>query len=545
MSLLSGFNVTFPEVELLGEAAIAAFAGGAIPVGWNVVTPQQLGVPSQYWDGNYFTNNGASAIVLQQGSTWIVSFRGTDGSNDVLQYPELVFGTYINHFQPLLSAVASNAPAGTSFDFTGASLGGGATNQMADIAGSQYGGKFAAAHFVAFASPDISTANGILNIGFENDPIYKAIAGYRDFSSSLDNLVLATSQYMQGNYDGLHPPDDYAHNAALAFDAFTRLQTSAFFDQMSPDSVVIFDEFSGTVQDTTPGRENTGAFYLGSNAVDVIIGRNGDDHIEGFAGNDTLLGGAGNEILLGGAGNDVLNGGSGNDYIDGGPGIDIATFSGVRSQYTVDRLAPSEYQVVGPDGTDTVANVEILQFSDTTLPLDVDLTTPALTTYQKMYGVAPSSAELSVLVQFNSAQFAYGVQIQTQDPIVYVYSALGQALAEASDTGSTAFKSTWGPIAIPSDATFAVQAYANVFGVAGLPAQIQHFVDQLNFYESIYTASGAFGTDANRIDLLARGAIFGQMLGVKAEIPAAVATAVTDTSLVGVSGQHDGLLGLI
>src|SRR5262249_5905998 len=162
MSLLSGFNVTFPEVELLGEAAIAAFAGGAIPVGWNVVTPQQLGVPSQYWDGNYFTNNGASAIVLQQGSTWIVSFRGTDGSNDVLQYPELVFGTYINHFQPLLSAVASNAPAGTSFDFTGASLGGGATNQMADIAGSQYGGKFAAAHFVAFASPDISTANGIL-----------------------------------------------------------------------------------------------------------------------------------------------------------------------------------------------------------------------------------------------------------------------------------------------------------------------------------------------------------------------------------------------
>jgi hemolysin type calcium-binding protein len=541
MSLLSGFNVTFPEVELLGEAAIAAFAGGAIPAGWNVITPQQLGVPSQYWDGNYFTNNGASAIVLQQGSTWIVSFRGTDGSNDILQYPELVFGTYINHFQPLLNAVASNAPPGTSFDFTGASLGGGATDQMADIAGSQYGGKFASAHFVAFASPNISTANGILNIGFENDPIYKAIAGYKDFSSSLDNLVLATSQYMQGNYDGLHPPDDYAHNAGLAFDAFARLQTSAFFDQMSPDSVVIFDEFSGIVQDTTPGRENTGAFYLGSDGADVIIGRNGDDHIEGFAGNDTLLGGAGNDILLGGAGNDVLDGGSGNDLIDGGPGIDVATFSGVRSQYTIERLASSEYQVVGPDGTDTVDNVEILTFSDTTLPLDVDLTTPALTTYQKMYGVAPSSAELSVLVQFNSAQCAYGVQIQVQDPTVYVYSALGQALAEGSDTGSTAFKSTWGPIAISSDATFAVQAYANVFGVASTPAQIQHFVDQLNFYESIYTASGAFGTDANRIDLLARGAIFGQMLGVEAEIPApvaAAATAVTDTPLVGVNGQQ-------
>jgi Ca2+-binding RTX toxin-like protein len=311
MSLLSGFSVTLPEVELLGEAARAAFAGGAIPPGWNVITPQQLGVPSQYWDGNYFTNNGASAIVLQQGSTWIVSFRGTDGSDDILQYPELLFGTYINHFQPLLNAVASHAPDGTSFYFTGASLGGGATNLMANIAGSQYGGEFASARFVAFASPNISTANGILNIGFENDSVYKAITGYNNFSSSLDNLVLATQQYMQGNYDGLQPPDGYAHNAALAFDAFARLETTVFFNQMIPDSVVIFDAFSGTVQDITPGRENIGVFYLGENVADVIIGRNGDDHIEGFAGDDTLLGTGGNDAISGGLGNDTLDGGGG------------------------------------------------------------------------------------------------------------------------------------------------------------------------------------------------------------------------------------------
>ena len=101
--------------------------------------------------------------------------------------------------------------------------------------------------------------------------------------------------------------------------------------------------------------------------------------------------------------------------------------------------------------------------------------------------------------------------------------------------------------------SFSTLAYNLVFGHPGTTAQIQHFVDQLNFYESIYTASGAFGTDANRIDLLARGAIFGQMLGVKAEIPpvvpavamAAAATAVTDTTLVGVSAQHDMAHGLI
>src|SRR5262249_60506984 len=134
-------------------------------------------------------------------------------------------------------------------------------------------------------------------------------------------LILATSQYMQGKYNGLLPPDYYAHNAGLAFDAFARLQNSVFFNQMTADSVVIFDAFSGTVQDITPGRENTGVFYLGENVADVIIGRNGDDHIEGFGGDDTLLGGPGNDTLVGGQGNDTLVGGPGNDSLDGGPGL--------------------------------------------------------------------------------------------------------------------------------------------------------------------------------------------------------------------------------
>ena len=60
---------------------------------------------------------------------------------------------------------------------------------MAKIAATAYGGRFADATFVAFASPNISNAEGILNIGFENDPVYKAVGLYKDFASSLDNLV--------------------------------------------------------------------------------------------------------------------------------------------------------------------------------------------------------------------------------------------------------------------------------------------------------------------------------------------------------------------
>jgi RTX calcium-binding nonapeptide repeat (4 copies) len=350
MGLLTGFNITLPETEMLGQAASAAYSGAAIPNGWSVLTPQQLGLPSQYWDGIYFSNNGASAIVLQQGNAIVVSFRGTDSQEDFAYYPELLSGTYINRFEPLLATIAALAPGGTHFYFTGHSLGGGTVNEMADIASYQYAGRFAAAQFVAFASPAITNANGILNIGFENDPIYKVLENYSDKASSLDNLVLATAEYMAGNYDGRQPTDYYAHSlSALA--VIGRLEGSAFYDFMTPDPVVIFDAYSGLVTDVTPGREGRGAFYLGEAVADQIIGRAGDDFIEGFAGDDTL------------------SGGTGNDRLDGGTGFDAAQYSGSWMSYGVTWTDSTNWTVIdwrqnSPDGFDIIANIEQLRFSD-------------------------------------------------------------------------------------------------------------------------------------------------------------------------------------
>jgi hypothetical protein len=350
MGLFSSFNITITETEMLGQAARAAFSGGAIPNGWSVVTPQQLGVASQYWDGIYFSNNGASAIVLQQGNALIVSFRGTDSQEDFGYYPELLLGTYIDQFEPLLTELAARAPGDTHFYFTGDSLGGGAVNEMADIASSQYAGRFAPAKFLAFASPVISNANGILNVGFENDPIYKLLENYSDNASSLDHLVLASAEYMAGNYDGRQPLDYYAHSAS-ALAVIGRLEGSAFYDFMTPDSVVIFDAYSGPVTDVTPGRESRGAFYLGEAVADQIAGRAGDDFIEGFAGDDTLSGRAGN------------------DRLDGGTGFDAALYSGSWMSYGITGSESTNWTVVdwrqnSPDGLDIIANIEQLRFSD-------------------------------------------------------------------------------------------------------------------------------------------------------------------------------------
>ena len=61
-------------------------------------------------------------------------------------------------------------------------------------------------------------------------------------------------------------------------------------------------------------------------------------------------------------------GGGGNDQIDGGGGGDIAIYSGTRAQYTVSTNVNGTTtvtdNVAGRDGTDTLTNVEALQFTN-------------------------------------------------------------------------------------------------------------------------------------------------------------------------------------
>ncbi len=335
MAFLTGFNLTLDEADLLGKAALSSFSGAPIPSGWQVVTPAALGLGATYQDGNYYTDGatGASAIVLRQGNDYIVSFRGTDDSVDVSNYPELFFGTYINHYAPLLNALKAQAPSGATFAFTGASLGGGAVNQMASIAQSSYGGYFADATFVGFASPNISTASGIFNIGVENDPVFKSVpAGlfgsqYSDYSSSADNMVLATDEYLAGNYDGQHPYSMDAHDDLEGITVFSRLAQSDFYNLMTPDSPIVVAASTGLIQDKNPTRTTTGAFYLGRETADNMKGRDGNDYLEGFGGNDTLKGGKGNDVLSGGKGDDSLVGGLGDDQFiyHSGDGNDTIT----------------------------------------------------------------------------------------------------------------------------------------------------------------------------------------------------------------------------
>src|SRR6202030_2571786 len=116
----------------------------------------------------------------------------------------------------------------------------------------------------------------------------------------------------------------------------------------------------------------------------------------GGAATHTITGGAGNDTLIGGAGNDTLTGGAGNDYLDGGIGTDVAVYSGPRASYLMTPLAGGAIQITderagSPDGTDTVSNIEELQFSDGLITVQ-DTTPPVLTPVASQTDEATSPA---------------------------------------------------------------------------------------------------------------------------------------------------------
>ncbi len=81
---------------------------------------------------------------------------------------------------------------------------------------------------------------------------------------------------------------------------------------------------------------------------------------------ENAIGGSGADTLYGNSGDNVLTGGAGNDRIDGGLGSDTVVFSGNRSQYVITWNGQTA-TVAGPDGTDTISNVEFLRFADQTI----------------------------------------------------------------------------------------------------------------------------------------------------------------------------------
>lgn len=105
-----------------------------------------------------------------------------------------------------------------------------------------------------------------------------------------------------------------------------------------------------------------------------------------------IVGTAGNDTLTGTAANDSFNGLAGNDIINGGAGLDTAIYAGKRADFTI-TAAGANFTVqdkTGAEGTDTLNQVERLQFADMSVALDVNGTAAvAYRIYQAAFNRTP------------------------------------------------------------------------------------------------------------------------------------------------------------
>ena len=210
---------------------------------------------------------------------------------------------------------------------------------------------------MAFASPRIASGEHIINVGFENDWVFKAnslLFGRNDYASSTDNIIFYNDEYASGEEPGavFLPDDTSAHAQTNYIELLNRVSVSSFQDEIRLDTNIVVVDTDQRVTDResiVSNHQNQPTFYLGQEeGIDTVVAGTGNDTIEGFGGNDILDGNDGNDRIHGGAGNDDLRGGQGNDIIDGGEGEDHATFEGLRT----------DYRITGPSGgAQTVTNI--------------------------------------------------------------------------------------------------------------------------------------------------------------------------------------------
>ncbi|MBX9575716.1 MAG: DUF4214 domain-containing protein [Caulobacteraceae bacterium] len=142
----------------------------------------------------------------------------------------------------------------------------------------------------------------------------------------------------------------------------------SWFNATSSASVLIFAvwdaggtdtfDFSGYTQDQVIDLRQGSFSSVGAMIGNVAIAMG--------AVIENAIGGSGNDQFRGNSANNRITGNGGNDVIDGGLGSDTVVFAGNRSQYTITWNGQIG-TVVGPDGTDTITNVEFLQFADQTI----------------------------------------------------------------------------------------------------------------------------------------------------------------------------------
>lgn len=383
--------------------------------GWTVLTKEQLGYPDARVDkwgtfqGETLLEASGQVDILgrydAQGNLIQIgiTFRGTTGPreglitdslldvvNDVLllnpdyHYTDRAFGTLLSKVAEFATA---NGLTGEDVLVTGHSLGGAAVNDLADL--SQDGSKpnyqfYRDSNFIAQAAPRLyDDPNVVLNYGLENDPVFRVAAdgvslGVHDtpHASTTDNIVTfndyyASSLFPLGVFSILNLTNWIDHLPNFAANSVDRILTSAFYNKMEQDSVIVVADLSDPQRKTTwvedkaapTATDHAGkqVFLLGTEKADLIKSHGTSDFLEGRGGDDRFMLGGGQDVVLGGAGKDRVE------------------LTSALSSYNFARTADGTIHVSDKDGNvSTLSSVETIQTQEWVTFLGVRLYTKAV-----------------------------------------------------------------------------------------------------------------------------------------------------------------------
>ena len=192
-----------------------------------------------------------------------------------------------------------------------------------------------------------------------------------------------------------------------------------------------------TVSATQLANLGNGNYAHGNIANSLLFQGNTASLIEsakGGTGADTITGNVADNHLTGGGGNDLLDGGSG--------GNDTAVYSGLAANYSWTQNADGSWQVVdlrsgSPDGTDTLKNIEQLQFADSTVTIGTVTQPPPPPPPTVVTNTAPVFTSTAPTVSIT--EWAAGSTNEAQNVAHSASGTLTYSDADATDTHVASF----------------------------------------------------------------------------------------------------------
>ena len=229
---------------------------------------------------------------------------------------------------------------------------------------------------------------------------------YQIFAKATDNAgnTSSPSASLSFNVDA-HPPLQPTGSMSLAAGS-----NQPVFDGIGEVGTTIFLVNGNTLVGKTTVAAN-GAWHIdasplsnGNYNVAVISADLADNNTSAKANLTFTIASSNN--LIGTDGNDRITPSAGNNAVEGGAGTDTAVYAGARANYTVAKDV-NGYVVtdrVGSNGTDSLINVERIQFADGWMGLDVNgIGGQAYRLYQAAFDRAPDLAGLGYWIKYMDA----------------------------------------------------------------------------------------------------------------------------------------------